>query len=111
MRVFHAVTRINCPGSYFFQCEHDMDRTILNEMQKQYKAIDVSLLDENHELVDVHRVKDKVFLKSGVKIKATLDDGYREFQSSLLIDAHGATGPFAVCAFKSYLSLVGLRMQ
>jgi hypothetical protein len=83
-------------GSYFFQCEHDMDRTILNDMKKQYKAIDVTLIDENHEYVDVHRVKNNVFLKSGVRIQATLErDGYREFTAHMLIDAEGTTGPYA----------------
>jgi hypothetical protein len=77
-----------------------MDRTVLNEMEKQFKAIDVDLIDEDHDFIDVHRVKEKVFLESGVRIKATLgSDGYREFRSDLLIDANGTTGPFAVCRF------------
>jgi hypothetical protein len=84
-----------------------MDRTILNEMEKQYKAIDVSLLDQSHEPVDVHRVKDSVFLKSGVRIQATLErDGCREFQSHMLIDANGTTGSFAV-SFLPILLLSG----
>jgi hypothetical protein len=94
MKVLIVINRV---GSYYFQCEHDMDRTILNEMEKQYKAIDVHLIDEAHESVDVHRVKDKVFLKSAVRIQATLErDGYREFQAHMLIDANGTNGPFAV---------------
>jgi hypothetical protein len=77
-----------------------MDRTILNDMENQFKSIDVELIDEDHDSVDVHRVKNNVFLKSGVRIKATLDsDGYREFKSDMLIDANGTTGPFAVCRF------------
>jgi hypothetical protein len=75
-----------------------MDRTILNDMEKQFKSIDVDLIDEDHDKVDVHRVKNSVFLKSDVRIKATLGiDGYREFRSDLLIDANGTTGPFAAC--------------
>jgi hypothetical protein len=60
----------------------------------------VDLFDEDYDSVDVHRVKNSVFLNSGVRIQATLGrDGYREFKSDMLIDANGTTGPFAVCRF------------
>lgn len=85
-------------GCYYFQCEHDMDRNILNEMEKQYKAIDVNLIDSRGSLTDVVRVKERTFLKSGVRVGATLGrDGYRAFQTNMLIDANNAIGPFAVC--------------
>jgi hypothetical protein len=91
-------------GSYLFQCEHDVDRTILNEIQKQYKSFEVSILDEKQNEVDVHRVKNEVFVKSEVRIQAPLKNGFRSFRADLIIDGHGVTGPFAVCSDESHFS-------
>jgi hypothetical protein len=88
----------------YFQCEHDVYRNILNEMGKQYKAIDVELLDEKGRAIEVASVKDSVFSKSGVNIRAPLELGCQEFKAGILIDANGTTGPFAVCFRKSHRS-------
>lgn len=45
----------------------------------------------------MYRVKDKVFQKSAARIETVLEsDGYREFESHMLIDAHNCTGRFSV---------------
>jgi hypothetical protein len=91
-------------GCYYFECEHNLDRNILNEMEKQYKAIDVNLLDSRGSQTETVRVKEKNFVKSGVRVEAHLGrDGYRQFSSNMLIDANNSVGPFSV--FKSYLIL------
>jgi hypothetical protein len=104
-------------GCYYFQCEHDKDRTILNEMEKQYKAIDVNLIDARGNMTESVRVKDKTFLKSGVRVGATLArDGYRSFQSNMLIDANNSVGPFSVSVpgltgsgVRNVMIIVGIR--
>lgn len=117
MKVYAPFTQLSVhKGSYYFQFEHDADRTILNELEKQYKCIDVDVIDERKCAKDLFRVKNESFVNSGAKIHSIKDrDTYRRFRTNLLIDANNTPCQyFSVCfpfPLTFYLLPLGLPLS
>jgi hypothetical protein len=81
-------------GNYVFQCEHDVDRNVLNEVHKQFKVVDVCCRDQKNVLKTVYSIPKEVYGDTRCKGAMIVGENV-EFFSDLLVDGYLSTGPFA----------------